>query len=113
MTANSNDHLTEDEVRSLLETVRHENESDLRSARETLNQLTEDGSASSATVTDLVASASHMVGDAERILAEVRSAEERLADGTYGICTSCGNPIGDGRLRLRPYVSTCVGCAAA
>ncbi len=31
--------------------------------------------------------------------------------GTYGICTSCGNPIPAGRLEVRPFAELCVPCA--
>ena len=45
-------------------------------------------------------------------LAEIESALERLAAGHYGICQSCGGPIGDERLAARPFVRTCVTCSA-
>jgi RNA polymerase-binding transcription factor DksA len=34
----------------------------------------------------------------------------RLADGTYGICTVCQNPIPFGRLIVMPEVTSCLGC---
>jgi RNA polymerase-binding transcription factor DksA len=34
----------------------------------------------------------------------------RLADGTYGICTGCRQPIPFGRLIVMPEVTSCVGC---
>ncbi len=50
--------------------------------------------------------------DVSRELAELDAALERLADGTYGVCTSCGNPIPRERLRLRPAATLCVPCAS-
>lgn len=100
-----------DEARALLTKVREENEADLASARETLARLADDGTGSSGSMTDVVGTASHMVADAERILAEVTAAFARIDAGTYGQCTSCGKRIGEGRLRLRPYVRTCIDCA--
>ena len=35
---------------------------------------------------------------------------ERLEDGTYGICESCGQPIDLDRLRAMPAATTCVRC---
>jgi RNA polymerase-binding transcription factor DksA len=52
-----------------------------------------------------------LVEQAERQLAEVASAEERLAEGTYGRCAVCGREIPEGRLEARPVARTCVDCA--
>jgi DnaK suppressor protein len=35
---------------------------------------------------------------------------ERLDNGTYGICESCGNPIGKLRLQAAPRATLCVTC---
>ncbi|MEV4833398.1 TraR/DksA C4-type zinc finger protein [Nonomuraea sp. NPDC049486] len=45
-------------------------------------------------------------------LAELDLAFERLRDGTYGSCESCGQPIPFERLKLLPAVKTCVKCAS-
>ena len=50
--------------------------------------------------------------DVARELAELDAALERLADGTYGVCTSCGGPIPRERLRLLPAATLCVPCAS-
>jgi RNA polymerase-binding protein DksA len=50
--------------------------------------------------------------DAVERLASVDAALARLDDGTYGICTVCGEPIAPARLEARPTATTCVGCAA-
>lgn len=49
---------------------------------------------------------------AERELAELAAARERITRGTYGVCSSCGNPIPDERLRLLPAATLCVPCAS-
>jgi RNA polymerase-binding transcription factor len=49
--------------------------------------------------------------DAERELAELDAARDRIADGTYGACASCGAPIPSGRLLLLPAATLCVPCA--
>ncbi|MDQ0633746.1 DnaK suppressor protein [Arthrobacter pascens] len=46
-------------------------------------------------------------------LAEVEAALARIADGTYGICSVCGEPISEGRLEARPWTSFCIVHAAA
>jgi len=50
--------------------------------------------------------------DATRELAELDAAIDRVADGTYGVCASCGNPIPVARLRLLPAATLCVPCAS-
>lgn len=39
---------------------------------------------------------------------EVEAALDRLDAGIYGICGSCGEPIGEARLEARPYARTCL-----
>ena len=45
-------------------------------------------------------------------LAQIDAALLRLADGSYGTCASCGQPIGAARLTARPVAATCIGCAS-
>ncbi len=45
------------------------------------------------------------------VLAAIDAAEERLDAGQYGICTSCGREISEGRLDALPATPTCVDCA--
>jgi DnaK suppressor protein len=42
------------------------------------------------------------------MLDEVRRARRRVADGTYGVCEVCGEPIPEGRLEARPWATRCV-----
>src|SRR5215471_7435460 len=39
-----------------------------------------------------------------------RSALARLDDGSYGVCASCGEPIGKARLKAFPRAILCVAC---
>ena len=41
-------------------------------------------------------------------LDEVRRARRRIADGTYGTCEVCGEPIPEARLEARPWANRCV-----
>jgi DnaK suppressor protein len=45
-------------------------------------------------------------------LARIEAALQRIADGEYGCCVSCGEPIAPKRLELDPAVPTCIDCAA-
>jgi RNA polymerase-binding transcription factor DksA len=42
------------------------------------------------------------------ILDEVRRARRRVADGTYGTCEVCGEPLPEERLEVRPWAVRCV-----
>jgi DnaK suppressor protein len=44
-------------------------------------------------------------------LARIDAALERLADGEYGDCATCGEPIEPRRLELDPAIPLCLGCA--
>ena len=43
-------------------------------------------------------------------LADIEAAMARLADGSYGTCLVCGQPVGAERLAARPAARTCIGC---
>lgn len=44
-------------------------------------------------------------------LRRIDAALERIADGEYGYCLTCGEEIGTKRLELDPATPTCVDCA--
>ncbi|AWB91629.1 TraR/DksA family transcriptional regulator [Aeromicrobium chenweiae] len=52
-----------------------------------------------------------LVQQAEKHLAEIDAALDRLDDGTYGVCAVCGKPIAAERLAARPVAVTCVACS--
>ena len=41
----------------------------------------------------------------------IQAALARIDDGTYGVCSRCGEDIGDARLRAMPEATRCVNCA--
>ena len=47
------------------------------------------------------------------LIAQSLRALQRLDDGTYGMCESCGQPIRAGRLRAFPRATLCVACKQA
>lgn len=44
-------------------------------------------------------------------IAQLERALARLADGSYGTCTGCGEPIAEKRLAALPTATTCITCA--
>jgi DnaK suppressor protein len=48
---------------------------------------------------------------AERVVEECEAALDRIADGTWGRCETCGGEIPAPRLRVQPEASECVPCA--
>lgn len=48
----------------------------------------------------------------EKDLADINAALLKIEDGTYGICTNCGNPqtIDIKRLKAFPEAKTCIKC---
>jgi DnaK suppressor protein len=47
---------------------------------------------------------------ASELLAQADHALARMADGSYGTCESCGEPIGKARLQAFPRAVLCVTC---
>ncbi len=52
-----------------------------------------------------------LLEETNSVLADIEAAEQRLDDGRYGICTSCGREIAGERLDALPATPNCVGCA--
>lgn len=45
-----------------------------------------------------------------RLINKIREAIERIEDGTFGICDTCGEEISEGRLKARPVTTLCIDC---
>ena len=43
----------------------------------------------------------------------IMQALEKIADGTYGVCSDCGSPISDRRLQSYPNAARCISCQEA
>lgn len=52
-----------------------------------------------------------LLDEARTTLADIAAAEQRLDDGTYGVCEVCGLAIAVERLVALPATPTCVSCA--
>ncbi len=51
-----------------------------------------------------------LANNAREMLVQTERALARIADGTYGVCESCGNPIGKMRLMAFPRATLCLTC---
>ena len=51
-----------------------------------------------------------VVNNEREKLAQIDRALAKMADGTYGVCESCGNPIGKGRSMAFPRATLCLTC---
>jgi DnaK suppressor protein len=45
-----------------------------------------------------------------KLIMKVKEALNRIDNGTFGICESCGRPISEKRLMARPITTQCIGC---
>jgi DnaK suppressor protein len=45
-----------------------------------------------------------------RLIGKIREALQRIEDGSFGICESCGEEISEERLRARPVTTFCIEC---
>ncbi len=51
------------------------------------------------------------IRDRERkLISKIDDALKRIQDGSYGLCDSCGGPIGMDRLKARPVTTLCIDC---
>jgi DnaK suppressor protein len=45
-----------------------------------------------------------------RLIGKLNEALEKIEDGTFGICETCGNQISEKRLMARPVTTLCIEC---
>jgi len=51
------------------------------------------------------------IRDRERkLIGKIRQALQRIEDGSFGICESCGDEISEERLKARPVTTLCIEC---
>lgn len=53
-----------------------------------------------------------MVNNTRDLLDQNRRALERIGQGAFGVCDSCGGPIGKARLQAFPRATLCLACKA-
>jgi DnaK suppressor protein len=82
---------------------------DLRTGQESNDSPTEDivDRANNAYSREL----SYSISDAERaLMLQIDEARARVADGTYGRCAHCGEPIAARRIEALPWARHCINC---
>lgn len=51
-----------------------------------------------------------LAGSHREILGQTERAMTLIDEGSYGLCESCGNPIGKARLQAFPRATLCMSC---
>ena len=51
-----------------------------------------------------------LYGQLQKELAQIKQALQRIEDGNYGICKTCGNEISMERLQIIPQTTLCKTC---
>ena len=111
----ADEYLTKDEVESLRVILEEQLKELLSQSREAVTTLTEvretDADPLDLAVTESNRDFTLRMADRERkLLSKIRYALERMQNGEYGVCESCGAPITYGRLMARPVATLCIDC---
>ena len=48
--------------------------------------------------------------NSEQVLRSIDRALQRIHEGSFGICETCGQPISEERLEAIPYATQCIDC---
>lgn len=109
------EYLTREEVLSLKALLDEQLESLLCQSKEAVSHLI-DVRPPDADVLDLAVTESNrdftlrMAERERQLVTKIRRALERMQDGEYGTCESCGAEITYGRLMARPVATLCIDC---
>lgn len=111
----ADEYLTPEELTTLKGILDEQLNELLSQSREAVTELTEvretDADPLDLAVTESNRDFTLRMADRERkLLAKIRYALERMQNGEYGVCESCGAPITFGRLMARPVASLCIDC---
>jgi len=109
------EYLAQDEVVHLRGILRERAEKLLDTSRQSLSELTElkevDADAVDQAANESDRGFSLRLADRDRLmLRKIRKALERIDEGEYGVCESCGEPITYKRLLARPVATLCIDC---
>ena len=72
----------------------------------------DEGFADSGQVTAERGEVEALVGKLREALRDVDDALAKVERGEYGVCESCGEPIGEARLEAMPAARLCIACAS-
>ena len=100
-----------DTIRTRLQQFKKELQNRVSTIHEHARDPLDQDSAEQAAQLGNVAVVSALESEAVSELADIEAALQRLEAGTYGVCVSCGEPIGEGRLKVRPAATQCRDCA--
>ena len=111
----ADEYLSPDELHTLKALLEEQLESLMSQSRDAVNTLTEvretDADPLDLAVTESNRDFTLRLADRERrLVSKIRHALERMQDGAYGTCESCGAPITFGRLMARPVATLCIDC---
>ena len=111
----ADEYLTPEELQTLKGILDEQLNELLSQSREAVTELTEvretDADPLDLAVTESNRDFTLRMADRERkLLAKIRYALERMQNGEYGVCESCGAPITFGRLMARPVATLCIDC---
>ncbi len=109
------EYLSADEVTELRKLLLIELNHLMKSGQEAVKDLVEDRPVESDPV-DVASDESdrefvlRLAGRERIMIHKIGSALERMGEGEYGVCETCGSPITFKRLKVRPVATQCVEC---
>jgi DnaK suppressor protein len=111
----ADEYLTPEELQTLKGILDEQLRELLSQSRDAVNQLVEvrdtDADPLDLAVTESNRDFTLRMAERERkLLTKIRHALERMNNGEYGVCESCGSPITFGRLMARPVATLCIDC---
>ena len=95
-------------VKEALDYIHEENRGQLEDDREEIPSDNHPGDMATSTF-DRELDAT-LEGNEERLLQAIDAALQRIEDGTYGICSKCGEAIPEERLEALPWTTVCIDC---
>ena len=105
-----------DQHRAALNKRRRELEDDLAEALRNREEVAVQSAPDEIDMAQLTAQRELAISNLDRVsnlLRDVKEALQRIADGTYGTCLSCEEPIAPKRLNAVPWTRYCVRCQEA
>lgn len=111
----ADEYLTPEELQTLKGILDEQLKELLSQSRDAVNQLVEvrdtDADPLDLAVTESNRDFTLRMAERERkLLSKIQHALERMNNGEYGVCESCGSPITFGRLMARPVATLCIDC---
>jgi len=109
------EYLSKEEVLKLWGIVQERIDSLMANGRDAVANLTEDRT-QEADAIDVASSESErefvlrLAGRERLMLRKLKKAQERMEEGEYGMCESCGENITFKRLLVRPVATQCIDC---